>query len=186
MQQEKALEEWTSSEMQRLMQISDKAILRELLGDEVLSAKGELQPDGTTYRKDNCKKHDNPPHSDWKPIIMPPTIKPAEARAKLSRGIILKNPLEENIKLDNRLIEYWVKAGKSNDDINTRLAALPLIEEVIKNPAEIWENDNGSRTYLANFIDMHQPGKKYTIAFTQEEDNTVLKTYFINERITEN
>lgn len=80
-QQEKALEEWAASEMQRLMQISDEAILRELLGDEVLSAKGELQPDGTTCRKDNCKKYDNPPHSDWKPIIMPPTIKPAEARA---------------------------------------------------------------------------------------------------------
>ena len=52
----KALEEWAASEMQRLMQISDEAILRELLGDEVLSAKGELQPDGTTCRKDNCKK----------------------------------------------------------------------------------------------------------------------------------
>ena len=63
---------------------------------------------------------------------------------------------------------------------------MPLIEEVVKNPAEIWENDNGSRTYLASFIDIHQPGKKYTVAFTQEEDNTVLKTYFINERITEN
>lgn len=95
MQQEKALEEWAASEMQRLMQISDEAILRELLGDEVLSAKGELQPDGTTCRKDNCKKHDNPPHSDWKPIIMPPTIKPAEARAKLSRGIIKKNRLRK-------------------------------------------------------------------------------------------
>jgi hypothetical protein len=172
------LEAWAEQEMQRLMQMDDDDILRELLGEEVQSAKGELQQDGTICRKDNCKKHDNSPHSDWKPIIMPQTIKPEEARAKLTRGVVINNPLGENIKLDNRLIDHWVKAGKTNDDINKRLAALPLIEEVVKNPAEIWENEKGSRTYLASFIDIHQLGKKYTIAFTQEEDNTVIKTYW--------
>ena len=42
-------------------QMSDDDILRELLGEEVQSAKNEPQPDGTTCRTENCKRHKDKP-----------------------------------------------------------------------------------------------------------------------------
>ncbi len=126
---------------------------------------------------ETCRCHP----SSWKPITMPKTIKPQEARERLAKGVRVKNPLGEDVTLNNELLKHWEKAGKREDMINDRLSALPLIEEVVKNPAEIWENNNGSRTYLASVIDPYrQNGKSYTVAFTQEKDNTVLETYHLN------
>lgn len=123
----------------------------------------------------------------WKPITMPNRISPEEARRRLRKGIRVENPLGEKVTLDSRLEQHWQRANKSQADINARLAALPLIEEVVKNPAEIWENPNGSRTYLSSVVNPYQPnGKSYTVAFTQSADNTVLETYHINDRITSN
>jgi len=124
---------------------------------------------------------------DWKPITMPDRMEPEAARAKLAKGVKAKNPLGEEVTLDGRLLEHWAKEGKTKKDVDTRLAALPLIEEVVKNPAEIWQNDNGSRTYLASVVDPYRSkGKSYTVAFTQTADHTVLETYYNNERITDN
>lgn len=123
----------------------------------------------------------------WKPITMPNRISPEEARRRLRKGIRVENPLGEKVTLDSRLEQHWQRGNKSQADINARLAALPLIEEVVKNPAEIWENPNGSRTYLSSVVNPYQPnGKSYTVAFTQSADNTVLETYHINDRITSN
>lgn len=116
--------------------------------------------------------------AQWKPIIMPDKITAEEARVKLAKGIHVKNPLGEEVVLDNRIKEHWEKANKEESDINERLVVLPLIEEVIKNPAEIWEDENGKRTYLASVIAPYQQGKSYTVAFTQDKDNTVIETYY--------
>lgn len=119
----------------------------------------------------------------WKPITMPNRISPEEARRRLRKGIRVENPLGEKVTLDSRLEQHWQRANKSQADINARLAALPLIEEVVKNPAEIWENPNGSRTYLSSVVNPYQPnGKSYTVAFTQSADNTVLETYFLDSK----
>lgn len=97
-----------------------------------------------------------------------------------------KESLGEEITLDSRLILHWLRGNKTQTDINTRLSALPLIEEVVKKNAEIWENPNGSRTYLASVVDPWRAnGKSYTIAFTQSSDNTVLETYFPNSNNAE-
>ena len=118
---------------------------------------------------------------------MPKTITPEEARRRLKNGIRVENPLGEKVTLDSRLEQHWRRGNKSQTDINNRLSALPLIEEVVKNPAEIWENANGSRTYLASVVDPWRAnGKSYTVAFTQSVDNTVMETYHINDRITSN
>lgn len=54
-----------------------------------------------------------------------------------------------------------------------------MIKEVVKDSAEIWQNENGSRTYLASVVDPYKPKvKNYTVAFTQTADNTVLETYW--------
>lgn len=117
--------------------------------------------------------------ADWKPLMMPDPIKPEAAREKLAKGVKVQNPLGEDVTLDKRLLEHWAKEGKDAEDVNRRLSALPLIEEVVKNPAEIWQNENGSRTYLASVVDPYKPkGKSYTVAFTQTADNTVLETYW--------
>ena len=119
--------------------------------------------------------------ADWKPLMMPELIKPEAAREKLAKGVKVQNPLGEDVTLDKRLLEHWAKEGKDTEDVNRRLSALPLIEEVVKNPAEIWQNENGSRTYLASVVDAYKPkGKSYTVAFTQTADNTVLETYWPN------
>ena len=118
--------------------------------------------------------------SDWKPITLPNRMNPQEARARLAQGVKVTNPLGEEVTLNNELLNHWAREGKSEDMINARLSALPLIEEVVKNPAEIWENENGSRTYLASVLDPYrQNGKSYTVAFTKAADNTTLETYHI-------
>jgi hypothetical protein len=136
-----------------------------------------------------CNQHEhdagcdnaNLPHpSEWKPIIMPDKMSAEEARAELAKGIKVTNPLGEEITLDNHIINHWQRENKTQEDINRRLAALPLIKEVVKNPAEIWEKEDESRTYIAGFIDPYITGKKYAIAFTQAKDNTIIETYWAN------
>lgn len=124
--------------------------------------------------------------AQWKPIIMPDKITAENARAKLAKGIHVKNPLGEEVVLDNRIIEHWEKANKEESDINERLASLPLIEELIKNPAEIWEDENSKRTYLSSVIDLYQQGKRYIVAFTYDDDNSVIETYWTESNQIEN
>lgn len=120
--------------------------------------------------------------AQWNPIIMPNKITAKEARLKLEKGIHVKNPLGEEVTLDDRILNHWDGANKKESDINTRLAALPLIVEVVKNPAEIWEDEKGKRTYLASVIDPYDTQKRYTVAFTQDEDNTVIETYWTDSK----
>ncbi len=121
-----------------------------------------------------CGKHP----SQWKPLTMPELITPQEGRARLSSGIRLKNPLGETVTLNNALLQHWESEGKRAEDINARLSALPLIEQVVKDPAEIWESEKGGRTYLASVINPYKPGKTYTVAFTKNEDNSTLETFW--------
>ena len=160
-------------------EVKNRSLLEELL----VTNGGPGGEDCTAKSQETCRCGP----ADWKPLMMPDPIKPEVAREKLAKGVKVQNPLGEDVTLDKRLLEHWAKEGKDAEDVNRRLSALPLIEEVVKNPAEIWQNENGSRTYLASVVDPYKPkGKKYTVAFTQTADNTVLETYFINERITEN
>lgn len=160
-------------------EVENRSLLEELL----VANSGPGGADCTAKSLETCRCGP----ADWKPLMMPDPIKPEAAREKLAKGVKVQNPLGEDVTLDKRLLEHWAKEGKDAEDVNRRLSALPLIEEVVKNPAEIWQNENGSRTYLTSVVDPYKPkGKKYTVAFTQTADNTVLETYFINERITEN
>lgn len=160
-------------------EVENRSLLEELL----VANSGPGGEDCTAKSQETCRCGP----AAWKPLMMPDPIKPEVAREKLAKGVTVQNPLGEDVTLDKRLLEHWAKEGKDAEDVNRRLSALPLIEEVVKNPAEIWQNENGSRTYLASVVDPYKPkGKKYTVAFTQTADNTVLETYFINERITEN
>ena len=162
---------------------ADEVKNRSLLEELLVTNGGPGGEDCTAKSQETCRCGP----ADWKPLMMPDPIKPEVAREKLAKGVKVQNPLGEDVTLDKRLLEHWAKEGKDAEDVNRRLSALPLIEEVVKNPAEIWQNENGSRTYLASVVDPYKPkGKKYTVAFTQTADNTVLETYFINERITEN
>lgn len=162
---------------------ADEVENRSLLEELLVTNGGPGGEDCTAKSQETCRCGP----ADWKPLMMPDPIKPEVAREKLAKGVKVQNPLGEDVTLDKRLLEHWAKEGKDAEDVNRRLSALPLIEEVVKNPAEIWQNENGSRTYLASVVDPYKPkGKKYTVAFTQTADNTVLETYFINERITEN
>ena len=121
-------------------------------------------------------------HTQWKPITMPKKTTAKEAREKLAKGVHVKNPLGEEVTLDNRLIKHWENANKTESDINERLADLPLIEEVVKNPAEIWEDEDGKHTYLASVINPHKQGKSYTVVFTYSNDNSVIETYWTDSK----
>ncbi len=118
--------------------------------------------------------------AQWEPIMMPKNMDAELALAELNKGIKITNPLGEEITLDNRIVQHWKNHTKNKKDINERLSLLPLIKEVVKNPAEIWEQENGKRTYLASVISSFERGKRYTVAFTRVDDNLVLETYFPN------
>ncbi len=134
-----------------------------------------------------CRVHGVPPH-EWTPHIMPDKMAPDKARAELLEGAQVKNPLGEDVTLDRRILRHWEKENKKADDIEKRLAALPLIKQVVAKPAEIWEAPDGSRTYLASVYNPYENakmkdgkktgGKKYTIVFTQAKDNTTIETYW--------
>ena len=144
-------------------------------------AEGEAAPITNECTVDNDPQRCRCDPSTWKPITVPPLIKPEEARARLQKGIKVKNPLGEDVKLNNKLLSHWEEGKKDVQLINDRLAALPFIEEVVKNPAEIWQNENGSRTYLAASFDPYQEAsRRYVVAFTTSSDNTVLETYHLN------
>ena len=152
-------------------EVKNRSLLEELL----VTNSGPGGEDCTAKSQETCRCGP----ADWKPLLMPDPIKPEAAREKLAKGVKVQNPLGEDVTLDKRLLEHWAKEGKDAEDVNRRLSALPLIEEVVKNPAEIWQNENGSRTYLASVVDPYKPkGKSYTVAFTQTADNTVLETYW--------
>lgn len=152
-------------------EVKNRSLLEELL----VTNGGPGGEDCTAKSQETCRCGP----ADWKPLMMPDPIKPEVAREKLAKGVKVQNPLGEDVTLDKRLLEHWAKEGKDAEDVNRRLSALPLIEEVVKNPAEIWQNENGSRTYLASVVDPYKPkGKSYTVAFTQTADNTVLETYW--------
>ena len=137
----------------------------------------EAQCNGSKHDND-CDKTTLELPAKWKPIIAPKQTESEAARDELMKGIKVINPLGEIVTLDKRLIEHWEKERKNEIDINERLADLPLIKEVIKNPAEIWENEDKSRTYLASVVDPYRPGKRFTIVFTQKEDNSIVESYW--------
>lgn len=152
-------------------EVKNRSLLEELL----VTNSGPGGEDCTAKSQETCRCGP----ADWNPLLMPDPIKPEAAREKLAKGVKVQNPLGEDVTLDKRLLEHWAKEGKDAEDVNRRLSALPLIEEVVKNPAEIWQNENGSRTYLASVVDPYKSkGKSYTVAFTQTADNTVLETYW--------
>lgn len=154
---------------------ADEVKNRSLLEELLVANSGPGGDDCTAKSQETCRcKYP----SQWKPLTMPDRIEPEVAREKLNKGMTVQNPLGEDVTLDKRLLDHWAEHNKKDSDVNERLAALPLIEEVIKDPAEIWEKADGSRTYLASVIDNHNRGKKYTVAFTQAENNTVLETYW--------
>ncbi len=154
---------------------ADEVKNRSLLEELLVTNSGPGGDDCMAKSQETCRCGP----ADWKPLMMPDPIKPEVAREKLTKGVTVQNPLGEDVTLDKRLLEHWAKEGKDAEDVNRRLSALPLIEEVVKNPAEIWQNENGSRTYLASVVDPYKPkGKSYTVAFTQTADNTVLETYW--------
>jgi phage gp29-like protein len=144
-------------------------------GDEEI----EAQCNGSKH-DDDCDKSTLDFPASWNPIIMPKKMDTEIAKSELEKGIKVKNPLGEEITLDKRIIQHWVNANKSEKEINDRLALLPLIKEVVQKPAEIWEQENGKRVYLASVISPYEPGKKYTIAFSRIDDNLVIETYFPN------
>ena len=141
--------------------------------------KVEAQCNGFKH-DDDCDKPNLSYPSEWKPIIMPDKMSAEDARAELTKGIKVTNPLGEEITLDKRIIQHWINSNKSEKEINERLALLPLIKEVVQNPAEIWEQENGKRFYFASVISLYEPGKKYTIVFSRVDDNLVIETYFPN------
>lgn len=154
-------------------EVKNRSLLEELL----VANSGPGGDDCAAKSQETCRCGP----TDWKPLMMPDPIKPEAAREKLTKGVKVQNPLGEDVTLDKRLLDHWAKEGKDAEDVDRRLSALPLIEEVVKNPAEIWQNENGSRTYLASVVDPYKPkGKSYTVAFTQAADNTVLETYWPN------
>ncbi len=155
---------------------------------EVQAASGTPQETPT----EECKSKD-PPHcinhgypKDWKPLPDIPLIDEKKAREQLGKGIVAKDPLGNDVTLDGSIIKHWEDAKKSEKDINNRLSYLPVIEQSIKTPAEIWEYENGSRVYLAAYIhrgyqDDQNKGKVYLLSFTVSSDSSKIQTYFPNE-----
>lgn len=150
-------------------------------------------------RTASTASRDEHPTNEWRPITAPPTITPQEATERLKAGIKVRNPLGDEVTLDETLLKHWKaeeeaarnknKEPKEQGDINARLTRLPLIEEVIRHPHEIWERDNAnglvSHTYLAKVLEAErEKGQGFMVAFTKTGDTATLETYYINKRVT--
>lgn len=127
-----------------------------------------------------CRIHDKRPE-EWVPIQEPDRISPDEARRLLEEGQEESDPLEHAVKLDTRMVAHWKEAGKSEEDIQQRLSQLPLMRELVKHPAEIWEDEETGRlTYLASAIG--RDGKKYIVGFTPGGEDDYLETFWPGSR----
>ena len=132
-------------------------------------------PDGD--KPDNaCRIHDKHP-SEWVPLQEPGRITAEEARKQLAEGVRETDPLGHEVSLDERMIKHWEENSKSEEDIKHRLSQLPLMRELVKQPAEIWEDEeSGSLTYLASAIG--NDGKKYIVGFTPGGEDDYLETFW--------
>ena len=75
------------------------------------------------------------------------------------------------------MIRHWEENAKSEADMKHRLSQLPLMRELVKQPAEIWEDEErGSLTYLASAIG--NDGKKYIVGFTPGGEDDYLETFW--------
>ena len=121
----------------------------------------------------------------WKPLPVMNQISPVEAKSRLKKGIVAKDPLGNDITLDESILTHWQEAHKTQQDIDRRLSYLPIIEQSIKTPAEIWEQDDGTRIYMAAYLSPDE-GRIYPLSFTVSNDSARIKTYFPREHSIQN
>ncbi len=76
--------------------------------------------------------------------------------------------------MGQKLLDH-LKAGGHLD----RVRELPLMEALIKNPHEIWESENGERTYIAAYLDGN---KKYAIAFSTDDATLEINTFHADSK----
>lgn len=114
---------------------------------------------------------------DWRPLSFTGIITPEAAREKLKKGVSVTDPTGHKVRLDETLLEHWKEAGKTEADIQERLASLPIARKALAHPNEIWlDEKSGVRTYLSATLDVNR--KAYVIAFTLGgESNGILQTY---------
>ena len=136
-------------------------------------------------QKDADEKKEKRPSfypQNWKPLTISDRMTPAKAKETLERGITETDPLGNKLTMDGSILTHWSDAGKSAEDINERLAHLPVIKKCIKHPAEIWEDEEtGIRTYMAAYCPNDEK-KIYPIAFTVQKDKSKIRTYYLSKR----
>lgn len=112
---------------------------------------------------------------DWKHINPAGRTTENKARLRLKNGFDVKTPAGD-VRLDSCTLEHWEKANKTGEDISNRLRNLPLLEALLKHPAEIWEDSNGDHTYLGCYL---KENKKYMVSFTIAKDGVrTIKTFW--------
>ena len=109
--------------------------------------------------------------TETKEILPHPTTKSTAKEKKVQ-----KKQMKAGLQVKPHLA-HWKEAGKSEEDIQQRLSQLPLMRELVKHPAEIWEDEETGRlTYLASAIG--RDGKKYIVGFTPGGEEDYLETFW--------
>lgn len=124
-----------------------------------------------------CKKANDVqpvPMHKWIPFIKPDSMEGNEAFNRLRRGITHEDPTGAKVHMGQKLLDH-LKAGGHLD----RVRELPLMEALIKNPHEIWERENGGRTYIAAYLDGN---KKYAIAFSTDDATLEINTFYADSK----
>ena len=168
---------------------SESLLARKGANVEAKSAKRPAPPPETppeeceSKDKPHCPYHGFP--KDWKPLPDIPRTSITDALKQLKAGITAQDPLGNKITLDRSILRHWVKEKKSKKDIKRRLAHLQVVVQCVKTPAEIWEQEDGTRIYMAAFHSRYEREyekevRVYPMAFTVDNDSLKIQTYYLN------
>ena len=121
-----------------------------------------------------CPYHDLTNPKDWMPQRAR-MYAPTEARQLLARKPAVTDPLGNRISFGPHIVQHWRDEGKSEADINDRLSKIGYAIATVKRPSEIWQDDDGTLSYLSCYIEGH---KKHIVAFTLRPQNKEIHTVF--------
>ena len=109
------------------------------------------------------------------------TITPAEARARLERGIDTHDVLGNPVRLDAHILEHWDTEGHSEEDQDRRLRRLPDAIKAVETPHEVWQGEKQT-VHLRTFTD-DKSKQRYTAGFIMEGGKA--RTFFHFDRAKE-
>lgn len=151
-------------------------VLRENFGERVGMRQGVAHLQGPR----DWRSHGLPSAATWADLpAAPKRIAPQEARLRLEQAQQITDPFGRQVTFDERALAHWLERDKPAADIEGRLRLLPLAEQAVRSPREVWEQ-RGQTAYVSAFRRGGEGADgRGVVVFVYPDDR--VETYFVNQ-----